>query len=362
MDLFDDNPNGDDDVARYGVFMHNKSTTTPNSTYLSSTVTSSSLNFIQTLLDETPANELTNFMSHPVYVDAQTTSVVHNPEGNPELTSYISGASEVPLGTHVDVLATKVLLQEMFPDENAHHIRSLPKLEALTNCNVSKAFEKPVQAKVLTKMKKLLPTHIPKAVANYVMPRLNTYVHELKLLNQIHESKPNMTHATNQKLYDTLYESICLNHDAFNAQYAEPSFYMMSYDNQVTSNNREGENKKKRRKDVGEPSSRSLWKNKYPMSGSAGAAKRKTTWFDLLLKSDIDQNENHILGPSTIAIAKKLKVIIQEDELTIADLEGARLEMLKQQYQNDVELEYHVSQLKATVLTEAKWNRDEDEV
>ncbi|GJS75726.1 hypothetical protein Tco_0725607 [Tanacetum coccineum] len=41
MDLPDDNPHGDDDAARYGVFMHNKSTTTPNSTYLIPTVTSS---------------------------------------------------------------------------------------------------------------------------------------------------------------------------------------------------------------------------------------------------------------------------------------------------------------------------------
>ncbi|GJZ55746.1 hypothetical protein Tco_0610939 [Tanacetum coccineum] len=32
-------------------------------------------------------------------------------------------------------------------------------------------------------------------------------------------------------------------------------------------------------------------------------AKRITTWFDLFLKSDIDKDENHILGPSTVAIA-----------------------------------------------------------
>ncbi|GJR93844.1 hypothetical protein Tco_0266018 [Tanacetum coccineum] len=44
--------------------------------------------------------------------------------------------------------------------------------------------------------------------------------------------------------------------------------------------------------------------------GSADAAKRRTTWFDLLLKLGIDQNENHILGPSTVAIAKKLKELI----------------------------------------------------
>ncbi|GKC06567.1 hypothetical protein Tco_0998177 [Tanacetum coccineum] len=48
----------------------------------------------------------------------------------------------------------------------------------------------------------------------------------------------------------------------------------------------------------------------YTKSGSAGATKRRTTWFDLLLNSNIDQNENHILGPSTIAIAKRLKALI----------------------------------------------------
>ncbi|GJU91257.1 hypothetical protein Tco_1303680 [Tanacetum coccineum] len=66
------------------------------------------------------ANELTDFMSHLVYTDAQTTLMVHNPEVNPELISYILGASEVPLGTHEDVLVTKSLMQEMFPDENVH--------------------------------------------------------------------------------------------------------------------------------------------------------------------------------------------------------------------------------------------------
>nr|GEU56771.1 hypothetical protein [Tanacetum cinerariifolium] len=63
---------------------------------------------------------------------------------------------------------------------------------------------------------------------------------------------------------------------------------------------------------------------------------RKITWFDLLLKSNIDQNENHILGPLTLTIAKKLKATIQKDELTIADLEA--------------------------VLLEAKWNSEEDDV
>ncbi|GKC82257.1 hypothetical protein Tco_1137974, partial [Tanacetum coccineum] len=97
MDLSDDSSQGDDDAVGFGVFMHNKSITTPNSTYLSPTVTNSSLNFIQNLLNETPTNEFDGFC-----------------------------AFEVPLGTHVDVQASNVLLQEMFLDDNAHHIPSLP--------------------------------------------------------------------------------------------------------------------------------------------------------------------------------------------------------------------------------------------
>ncbi|GKA24310.1 hypothetical protein Tco_0710343 [Tanacetum coccineum] len=226
MDLSNDNPHGDDDNARYGVFMHNKSTATPNSTYLSLTVTS---------------------------------------------------ASEVPLGTQVDVLATKTLMQEMFLDENAHRIPSLPgkkipyptttpqpnslqakakKLMQKEKKNMRKFnFKKAaVQAKVMTEIKKLLPTHIPNAIANYVKPHLNTF---LKLLNQIHVNKSNDTYTTHQQLYDTLYESIILDQDALDAHAVQSYFHKRSHDNQDLPNNREGENKKKRQKDVCKPSSRS---------------------------------------------------------------------------------------------------------
>ncbi|GJR42560.1 reverse transcriptase domain-containing protein [Tanacetum coccineum] len=89
------------------------------------------------------------------------------------------------------------------------------------------------------------------------------------------------------------------------------------------------EKKKKRGKNAG-------WFTKKSESANA---MRRTTWFGLILKSNIDQNEDHILGPSTVAITKKLKEIIQKDKLTIADLEGACLEKLKLHYKNDVELD-----------------------
>ncbi|GKA19909.1 hypothetical protein Tco_0699824 [Tanacetum coccineum] len=47
-------------------------------------------------------------------------------ESDMDLPDDIQCAYEVPLGTHVDVLATTTLMQEIFPNENAHHIPSLP--------------------------------------------------------------------------------------------------------------------------------------------------------------------------------------------------------------------------------------------
>ncbi|GKA34957.1 hypothetical protein Tco_0721386, partial [Tanacetum coccineum] len=365
-----------------------------------------------------------DFMIHPVYIDAHITPVVHNPEGNPELTSYISCAFEVPLGTHIDVLATITLVQEMFPEENSHHITSLPAKKIpypITTPQPSslQAKAKKLMQKAKKNMRKInfKKAFIQKFIKYDQKPHLNTFVLEvmktnqinlftqsstsiddlldmdlkIKLLNRIHLNKSNETHTTHKQLYDTLYESITLDQDALDAQGTQLSFHKRSHDNQDPPNNREGENKKKRRKDVYEPSSRSTRQNRYhvvivqddtpamqPMYKAdtliqkhsnpewfpkkSGLAKRRTTWFDLFLKSDIDKDENHILGPSIVAIAKKFKELIQKDELSIADLEGARLERLKVQNNNDVKLEYHVSQFKAAVLLEARWDSDMKEI
>nr|GEY36309.1 hypothetical protein [Tanacetum cinerariifolium]GEY53302.1 hypothetical protein [Tanacetum cinerariifolium] len=159
---------------------------------------------------------------------------------------------------------------------------------------------------------------------------------KLKLLNRTHKNK---NHPTNQKIYDTLYDSILLDQDVLDAQEAKPSFHKWTHNHQDPPTNR--------------------WFTKK--SGLANVM-RRTTWFGLLLKSNIDQNEDHILGPSTVAITKKLKEIIQKDELTIADLQAAGLEKLKLHYKNDVELEYHVDQLKAVVVSKSQWNNDEEDV
>ncbi|GJX44095.1 hypothetical protein Tco_0260771 [Tanacetum coccineum] len=336
MDLSDDEPKGDDDVAGYGVFMYNKSTEPLKSTYLSPTVMCSSLWYIQSLLNEKHVHELTNLMSNQVYTNAL----------QPQRW-----------------LTQREILRKCFRMILLIIYHLHQKLDDLTSINVSKVIEKAVQAKVQTEMKKLIHTHVPKALANYVKPRLNNSVLEvmknnqislftkpsttiddildmelkLKLLNIMYLNKSHKTHNTHQQLYNTLYQSINLDQEALDAQDAKPSF-------------------NKRLTEC--PNAR--WFTKK--SGLADVANRRTTWFDLLLKSYIDQIKDHIIGPSTIAIANKLKELNQKDELTIADLEGACLEKLKKQYKNDGELEYHVDQLKASMLTEAQWNSSKGDV
>ncbi|GKF19142.1 hypothetical protein Tco_0067780 [Tanacetum coccineum] len=151
---------------------------------------------------------------------------------------------------------------------------------------------------------------------------------KVKLLHKIYESKSNTTHPTNQMLYDTLFESVCLDHDALNAQDADPSFHKRSHDNQDPLDNREGENRLKKRKDVGEPSFRSSRQNKSLVVHAQD---------DTHAMKPLDQVDEYVRnhpnlewflkksGSSTMAIAKKLKAIIQKDELTIADLnDGAK--------------------------------------
>ncbi|GJT69183.1 hypothetical protein Tco_1028469 [Tanacetum coccineum] len=251
-------------------------------------------------------------------------------------------------------------------------------LEALTSINVSEVIDKVVHAKVLTKMKKLLPTHVSHAVVNYVKPKLNNPVHEVMRYNQISLfTKPstntndlseldlklkllNIIYLNKSKRlilligsFVILYEFICINQDALNAQDAEPSFHKRTYNDHDPPNNREREKKKKRRKDVGEPFSRSSRKEKSLMV----QAQEDTHVYQSQYEEDAYVQQRPNAGWFTkklgSANAKRKHELIQKDELIIADLEGAGLEKLKKHYKNDVELEYHADQLKEVVLMEA---------
>ncbi|GKE36842.1 hypothetical protein Tco_1460247 [Tanacetum coccineum] len=227
------------------------------------------------------------------------------------------------------------------------------KLEALSKINVPKAIEESVQAKIMNEIKKQLPSHMPKAVVDFVKPRLDETVlsvmknnqiklftssstttanlskMELKieLYNRMYENRSFGTNDTHQQLHNILWDSILLDQESLDAQERKPTLKKRPYDNQDPPNDREGE-KSRRRRNV----------------------------------SNIDQDEDGILRLSTVMVAKKIKELIKKDELTIADLEGAGLEMLKSRYKNDVELEYHIDKIRATMSEEAKWSEGEDDL
>ncbi|GKD60034.1 hypothetical protein Tco_1297543 [Tanacetum coccineum] len=151
MDLSDDEPKGDD-ASGFGVLMYNKSTEPLKSAYLSPIVNCSSLKYIQNLLNELLVHELTDLMSNLVYTDAHIISVVAILEGHPEVTSYLSGASEVPFGTNVDIQATEFVLKEMFSN-NADHQTSSP-LANTTHSLVTNPQQNSLQAKAKKLMEK----------------------------------------------------------------------------------------------------------------------------------------------------------------------------------------------------------------
>ncbi|GKD44512.1 hypothetical protein Tco_1269157, partial [Tanacetum coccineum] len=123
-------------------------------------------------------------------------------------------------------------------------------------------------------------------------------------------------------------------------------------------NDREGEIRKKRKKDAGEPSSRSTKKDK----GLVVPVQEDTPTYQPQDQEEYYVQKHHILGPSIVVVAKKLKELIKKDELTIPYLKGDGLEKLKKQYKKDVELKNHVYQLKEAALIEAHLSNDEGDV
>ncbi|GJU91539.1 hypothetical protein Tco_1303962 [Tanacetum coccineum] len=242
------------------------------------------------------------------------------------------------------------------------------KLEALSKNNVPEAIEEFVQAKVTTKIKKQMPTNVPKYVANFVKPRLDKTVLKVMKNNQIKlftsfsittadlseielkiELYNRMYRNHSFETHDTLWDSILLDQEILDAQETEPTLKKMPHDDQDPPNDREGEKRRKRRRNVIESSSKSSNKDKAPIDSTNDdipmdvAKERKSNWFDMLLKSKIDHDEDSILGLSIVMVVKKFKEVIKNEELTIADQKGTRFEMLKSCYKNDVELEYHMS-------------------
>ncbi|GJV48521.1 hypothetical protein Tco_1438733 [Tanacetum coccineum] len=304
---------GDDDAAGFGVFVYNKSQELPKFIPFSPIVTCSSMKDYTNLLNDPSEQELTDLLSASkvplgTNVDVQATEFVlhemiaddvdHHISSPPVTTTHdlVTNPQQSSIQEKAKKLMAKTKQKKrksIFKQEVEQNFKEYDqKLEALSSINVPKAMEEAVQAKVLTEKKKQLHTHVPSAIAKCVKPCLNNTVLEvmkynqinlfttpssttaddlsemdlkLKLLNKMYKSKYFQSHDTHHKLYDLLYESIYVDQESLDAHDTEPSFKKRPHDHQDPPNDREGEKRKKRRKDACEPSSRSSKKDKAPM-------------------------------------------------------------------------------------------------
>ncbi|GJX19064.1 hypothetical protein Tco_0221741 [Tanacetum coccineum] len=236
-------------------------------------------------------------------------------EGNPELTSYISCASEVPLGTHVDVQATNFLLQEMFSDENAHHIPSLPanKIPYTTTT--------PQPNSLQTKAKKLMQ----KAKKN--MRKINFKKAVVQKFREYDQKLEALTNFNVSEAFKKIVQASVL------------TVYLLI--------------------------------SRNPLQTMQNKSLMVHAQVDTPAIQPLDPEDEYIrTRPDPIMYTNRVSVLLKKTTCLKKSsreghlhsrLEGAGLEKLKQQYKNDVELEYHVEQLKAAVVNRSLSGTESDD-
>ncbi|GKB69257.1 hypothetical protein Tco_0930669, partial [Tanacetum coccineum] len=185
MDISDDDSDKGDDAVGYGDFINH--------------------------LNDPRKQELTDLLSRAVFTNAQTTTMLANLKGNLEEMFEDASDHQVssPLAntTHnliinlqqssIQAKAKKLITKARHTKLNFKKAVKKKfkeydhKLETLSSINFPKAIEESVQANVLSKIKKQLPTHVLKAVSTLVKPCINKTVLEIVMENPNHLNEPN---------------------------------------------------------------------------------------------------------------------------------------------------------------------------
>ncbi|GJT32107.1 retrovirus-related pol polyprotein from transposon TNT 1-94 [Tanacetum coccineum] len=212
------------------------------------------------------------------------------------------------------------------------------KVEALSKVDHSEAIEESVQANVINEVKDQLPKFLPKAVCDFVNPRIERTVrkvlqktpaflaqssstpfqhytrvaeslseYELKIIlfDKMDRSRSYMTHDKHQELYDALLNSMCLD-DAIASGEISPDKVL-----------------RKRHRD----------EDQDPLTGKTLPKTSKTA-------KSVTTEESVVEPVHEVAMDHRLK----KDKITKADLKGPVFQLLKGTCRSSVELEYHLEQ------------------
>ncbi|GKA09785.1 hypothetical protein Tco_0689218 [Tanacetum coccineum] len=316
----DDSHIGDDQTGMYGIHFYGNEEKQPTLKSHSPSITCSSQEDVTRYLNEQPGFELTDIMCKPVQTDIQKTFVVPILEGNPEVTSYISCASEVPLGTNVDVEAPCILLKKLAKHEQ--------RLDVLSKINVLEYIEE------LNEVNNKLPKIMPDVVSAIIQPRLDRtvlqalksnqislittpsissttfteYESKLKLYNIMFKRKSFNTHEHHHTLYNALMNSMSINEIQARGEPTQPSHKKHSHDDYDPLENHKGENTKRRRKNIGGSSSKK------------GKAHQESSIYETFVDADEPQQEQKV--PAKIIGGKYAQWFKQQNNKVLFDDEA----------------------------------------
>ncbi|GKA92622.1 hypothetical protein Tco_0814547 [Tanacetum coccineum] len=174
------------------------------------------------------------------------------------------------------------------------------KLNALVQINHAEAIKDSVQVNVINKVKNQLPKYVPKAVSDYVQPRLERTVLDDPPKN--HEGETKKRRRKSARESSSKKEKALVD----------------------TSTNFE------RFEDVDEPTQEEeFYHDAFNVEHSY--------WFK-------QPGEHELKIGSTVMFAKSMKNLLNKDKITKSDLEDPAFELLKNRFKNNIELEYNIEQ------------------
>ncbi|GKB53691.1 hypothetical protein Tco_0904444 [Tanacetum coccineum] len=232
-------------------FVHDKEQEQPTAQPRSPSVTVSSHEDVSRYLNENPEKVFTDIMSGPVHTKTHTTSLIpiqeENPEVQDDITSTDLTSSPPATKTHLPLTKYKKSESRNFSEIQYEHRVIQQRLSCRT---VSDLVQPHIERTVLDVMKKN-PIDLFKS-STTSSDTLSEYELKKKLYDMMFQSKSFNTHEHHYTLYNALKNSMLIDELVAKGELdLTPTLKKISHDEQDPPGNREGETKKRRRKNIG---------------------------------------------------------------------------------------------------------------
>ncbi|GJZ32291.1 hypothetical protein Tco_0577727 [Tanacetum coccineum] len=247
--------------------------------------------------------------------DTSLVGILKDPTTEPEIQSMVAHSSRGPCSQ-----VTSAFEYDLTSKFEQRFSELEKKVEAMSKINQPKAIKESVQANLTNELKNQLPKLLAKALSDFVKPRLESTVHDLKnmLYDKMQQSGSFQEHQKHLDLYNALIGSIVLD-EAIAKGEIDPAKVL-----------------KKRHRDD---------KNDDPLAKSDKEKKRRK-------RKDYKPSKDDQAGSSkkgsTVDFTKFVKNRLKKDKITKADLRVPIFKLLKGTCRNNIKLEYNMEQSRLT--------------